>query len=203
MKWIHNVRNKSVASAALLSLCLLVLFSNHIDRDHTNNVKNSITTLYEDRLVAETYILTMTSDIYKIKEVLNAVGPNFDHGDNKIGSLISEIREVSNAYLKTTLTANEELKFVELMKIVNEFETSQLKNIELKSENADKALALLSELSAIQLEESKVIMNQAQTLYSSGEISTQFAFAVMIIILLVLQALVFTSKSSTTEYSAT
>lgn len=198
MKWIHNVRNKSAASVALLSLCLLVLFSNHIDRDHTNNVKKSITTLYEDRLVAETYILTMTSDIYKIKEVLNAA----DHGDNKIGSLISEIREVSNAYLKTTLTASEELKFVELMKIVNEFETSHLKNNELKSENADKALALLSELSAIQLEESKVIMNQAQTLYSSGEISTQFAFAVMIIILLVLQALVFTSKSSTTEYSA-
>jgi hypothetical protein len=62
-------------------------------------------------------------------------------------------------------------------------------------ELADQALRQLNELSSIQLEESKLIMKQAEELYVSGKSASQFAFTVTIIILLVLQALVFTSKT--------
>ena len=72
MKWTYSIQNKLVASSVLGLLCLLVLFSNYIDRNHTKNVKNAISTLYEDRLIAEEYILNMTSGIYQAKEVLNA-----------------------------------------------------------------------------------------------------------------------------------
>lgn len=198
MKWTYSVENKSVASIALLSLCLLVLFSNYIDRDHTSNVKNSITTLYEDRLVAETYILRMTTAIYQLKEIMNASGLDLDIADNRIGDLLSDIHPIRTAYRNTKLTAKEDLKFAELSKILTEFEISHSNGISLKMENTNKALALLNELSAIQLEESKLIMNQAETLFFSGKVSTQFAFAVIIIILLVLQALVFTSKTLVT-----
>jgi hypothetical protein len=53
----------------------------------------------------------------------------------------------------------------------------------------------LNELSAIQLEESKRIMDKAENLYFFGKASSQFAFAIIIIIALVLQALVYTSKT--------
>lgn len=195
MKWTYSVENKSVASVALLSLCLLVLFSNYLDRDHTSNMKNSITTLYEDRLVAETYILRMTNDIYQIKEILNGSGSNFTTEGNRIGELLSDIHPISDAYRNTKLTAKEDLKFTELSKIISEFETSLSKGIALDVENTNEALALLNELSAIQMDESKLIMNQAETLFFSTKVSTQFAFAVIIVILLVLQALVFTSKT--------
>lgn len=195
MKWTYSVRNKMVASAALFTLCLLVLFSNYIDQDHTNNVKNSISTLYEDRLIVEDYILKMTSDIYQIKEALN--GPESDRkkSDNKIKELLSHINGLSDAYLKTKFTASEDIKFAELLKTLNEFESSALHDKEVKLDIADKAIVLLAELSAIQLEESKLIMQQAENLYISGKASSQFAFAVILIILLVLQALVFTSKT--------
>ena len=204
MKWTYSLENKSVASIALLSLCLLVLFSNYIDRDHTSNVKNSITTLYEDRLVAETYILRMTNDIYQIKEILNASGSNLSNEENRIGDLLSDIHPISDAYRNTKLTAKEDVKFAELSKILTQFETSLSKGIDLEVENTNEALALLNELSAIQLEESKLIMNQAEMLFFSSKVSTQFAFAVIIVILLVLQALVFTSKtlSSSNQTSA-
>ncbi len=52
MKWTYTIKNKLAASGVLFSLCLLVLFSNYIDRNHTENVKNAISTLYEDRLIA-------------------------------------------------------------------------------------------------------------------------------------------------------
>jgi hypothetical protein len=56
-------------------------------------------------------------------------------------------------------------------------------------------LALLDELSAIQLSESKQIMKRAEELYVTSKTSSRFALAVVIIIILVLQALVFSSKT--------
>jgi len=56
-------------------------------------------------------------------------------------------------------------------------------------------LALLNELSIIQLDESRQIMHHAEALYLSGKTSSEFVFAIIIIILIVLQALVFASKT--------
>lgn len=194
MKWTYSIKNKFAASGALLILCLLVLFSNYIDRDHTQNVKNSISTLYEDRLIAEAYILKMTSSVYQIKEAINA-----DMNDavkaNNINNLLLNIKEISNAYKKTKLTDVEKRKTDELLNTFLEFEPRHLNTIQMKSESANKALILLNELSAIQLEESKQIMDHAEKLYLSGKTSSQFVFAIIIIILIVLQALVFTSKT--------
>src|SRR5690606_28850049 len=204
MKWTYSVENKSVASVALLSLCLLVLFSNYIDRDHTSNVKESITTLYEDRLVAETYILRMTTDLYQIKEILSASGSNLSNEENRIGDLLTNIHPISDAYRNTKLTAKEDVKFAELSKILTQFETSFSKGIDLEVKKTKETLALQNELSSIKLEESKLIMSLAETLLFSSIFSTLCAFAVIIVILLVLQALVFTSQtlSSSNQISA-
>ena len=70
MKWIYGIKNKLTASIVLLALCLLVLLSNYLDRLHTENVKNSISTMYEDRLIVEEYILKMTQNTYQIREIL-------------------------------------------------------------------------------------------------------------------------------------
>lgn len=182
------------ASAALLTLCLLVLFSNYVDREHTNNVKKSISTLYEDRLVVETYILKMTSDIYQIKEILNEPEFRSHRQDHRIAVLFSDINAVIIEYLETNLTASENIKLAALRGTLDEFKSSRFKGIELTSGNTNKALVLLSELSQIQIDESKLIMHRAEVLYTSGKVSTQFAFAISIIILLVLQAIVVASK---------
>ncbi|MDO9186379.1 MAG: MCP four helix bundle domain-containing protein [Bacteroidia bacterium] len=194
MKWTYSIKNKLAASGALLSLCLLVLFSNYIDRDHTQNVKNSISTLYEDRLIAEGYILKMTSGVYQIKEAINA-DMNDANKNNTINNLLLNIKEISNAYQKTKFTDVEKKKADELLNTLRELEPPYLNNTPIKLESANKALGILNELSAIQLEESKQIMDSAETLYLSGKTSSQFVFAIIIIILLVLQALVFTSKT--------
>ena len=197
MKWTYSIKNKLVASGALFSLCVLVLFSNYIDRTHTENVKKAISTLYEDRLIAEEFILKMTGGFYQIKEVINS-----DLNDvNKISSvntLITDIVTVSNAYQKTKFTAVETSKADELLLILKEFESSN-HTIQTKLELANKALVILNELSAIQLAESKQIMAHAEELYLSGKTSSQFVFVIIIIILIVLQALVFTSKSLITN----
>ena len=193
MKWTYSIKNKLTASGALFSLCVLVLFSNFIDRTHTENVKNAISTLYEDRLIAEEFILKMTIGFYQIKEAINS-----DSTDvikiNSVNNLIADVVSVSNAYQKTKFTAVETSKADELLLILKDFETHE-HTTQTKLKFSNKALEILNELSSIQLAESKQIMNHAEELYLSGKTSSQFVFVIIVIILIVLQALVFTSKS--------
>jgi len=200
MKWTYSIKNKLTASGALFLLCILVLFSNYIDRTHTENVKNAISTLYEDRLIAEEFILKMTSGFYQIKEEINS-DSNDINKISKVNNLLAEIESVSDAYQKTKFTAVETKKAEELLIILKELKSNH-HNIQNKLEFSKKALVILNELSAIQLAESKKIMDHAEKLYLSGKTSSQFVFVIIVIILIVLQALVFTSKSliSNTKY---
>src|SRR5690348_16353883 len=117
MKWTYSIQNKMAASAALFTLCILVLFSNYADQKHTNNVKNSISTLYEDRLVVEGYILKMTVDIYEIKQALHLSGQHDEPSGSRITTLLSHIDGLSTAYQKTKLTKTEDVAFTELLKV--------------------------------------------------------------------------------------
>ena len=200
MNWTYSIKNKLTASGALFLLCVLVLFSNYIDRTHTENVKNAISTLYEDRLIAEEFILKMTSGFYQIKEEINS-DLNDTNKISRVHHLIAEIESVSDAYQKTKFTIVETSKANELLVILKELKSNHY-NIQDKLEFSKKALVILNELSAIQLAESKKIMDHAEELYLSGKTSSQFVFVIIVIILIVLQALVFTSKSliSNTKY---
>lgn len=194
MRWTYSIQNKFTASSVLLLLCLLVLYSNYTDRKHTENVKKEISTLYEDRLIAEGYILEMTSGIYKLKEVIYTAAKD----SAKIEwyhSTISNIQKVNTAYRKTKFTELENRKADDLEIILDKLESIDSANYVAELESANQALDILNELSAIQLEESKQIMKRAESLYKSSKVSSQFAFALVIIILIVLQAIVFTSKT--------
>lgn len=194
MKWTQIIKNKILASAALLSLCLLVLASNYIDRKHTDDVKTTISTLYEDRLIAEVYILKMTTALYEIKEAIQ-IDVNPLDKDKHIKNHLLEINTTTDAYLKTKFTKLETLKAKELMQILVSIETNALKNDSHTLTQIDTALDLLNELSAIQVAESKEIMSYAEKLYLAGKNSSQFVVALIVVILIVLQAIVFSSRT--------
>lgn len=182
------------ASGVLLLLCALVLFSHYIDRDHTQKVKSAIGTLYEDRLIAEVYILKMTGLVYQIKEVLQTDAPE-TYKANYIKPLLLQLEEINAAYLQTKFTPIETKKAAELVAAFNGFKTPELQNTPSQLAIAQSTLTILGELSAIQLAESKQIMVEAEKLYLSGKTSSQFVFALIVLLLLVLQALVFASKT--------
>lgn len=106
MKWTYLIKNKLTASAVPLTLCLLVLLSNYLDRLHTKNVTNAISTLYEDRLLAEEYIFKMTSTMYQVREVVQT-GESVDSKVTAISNLMNEFAAAYQACSKTKLTATE------------------------------------------------------------------------------------------------
>ena len=194
MKWTNNIKNKSLASIILLALCLLVLLNNYLERVHATNVKDAISTLYEDRLIAEEYILKMTSTIYQVREVL-ASDSNSNSKSNVIKTLNDNFNATYSAYSKTKLTPKEKTTAVELLNYINKFEPTFSTNNYMPSLYTNKALITLSKLSKIQLEESKLIMKNVESQYATIKASSQYAFAIIILILVVLQIIVFSAES--------
>lgn len=194
MRWTYSIKNKITASVVLLALCLLVLLSHYLDRMHTQNVKNAISTLYEDRLIAEDYILKMTSTTYQIREVLNS---DLDRASksNAIRKLTEKFNSIYTIYLKTKLTKPEKATAIELIWYLKKFGQTTLKNNHQPSNYTDKVLFSLDKLSTIQLEESKLIMKKVESQYATIKASSQFAFVIVIIILVVLQIMVFSGES--------
>lgn len=194
MKWTYSIKNKFLASVVLLALCVLVLLSNYLDRLHTRHVKSAISTLYEDRLIAEGYILKMTSHIYQIREVLQTDQQVLSKSA-AIGKLMGNFNNTYEAYLKTKLTASEKTTALALMHYIKKLEQTFTTNNYSPAVATDQALAALNKLSTVQLDESKLIMKNVESEYANIKASSQFAFAIVILILVVLQALVFSGKT--------
>lgn len=188
MKWIYSIKNKLTAAAALLGLCLLVLVSNINDRYHTGEVKKSIDMLYEDRLVAESYILTLTNCMHQLREALD------NSESSRIPSIFATIEQTNRAYEKTKFTAAETKTYTEFKALCRQVGNPGVNNAG-KLQFTKEALLKLDALSAIQVAESKSIMAKSDQVYSSGKTSSDFAIAIVIVIMLILQALVFASKT--------
>ena len=154
----------------------------------------TISTLYEDRLIAEVYILRMTSSLYEIKEATQ-IDVDATDKDLRISNNLSIFNETSDAYFKTKFTEFETVKANELLQVLKNFDTHSINQSLIALQQIDDALVILNDLSAIQLAESKEIMSYADKLYIAGKTSSEFVFAVIIIILIVLQAIVFSSKT--------
>ncbi len=194
MKWAYGIRNKLAASGVLLGLCLLVLLNNYLERSYAQNVKDSISTLYKDRLIAEDYILKMTRNVYEIRQILGSDAPSAKKSA-QIGAQLALFTQTYDAYVKTKFTQAETNALNGLMGTVRQFETAFLQSGYMPSELTERALFYLDKLATVQLEESKSIMEQVESQHASIKATSQFAFAIIIIILIVLQIIVFSSAS--------
>lgn len=193
MRWTYSLKNKLTASIVLLALCLLVLLSNYLDRLHTENVKNSISTMYEDRLIVEEYIFKMTQNTYQIREALNTA--TVDNDEKIVKKFTDNIKNTFDSFSKTRLTEKEKLTADELKLQISELNKILLSNNKVSLKYTDEILNTLNKLSEIQLDESKLIMKQVEDQYASIKASSEFAFAIIIVILIVLQILVFSGES--------
>ena len=193
MRWTYSLKNKLTASIVLLALCLLVLLSNYLDRLHTENVKNSISTMYEDRLIVEEYIFKMTQNTYQIREALNTA--TVDNDEKIVKKFTDNIKNTFDSFSKTRLTEKEKLTADELKLQISELNKILLSSNKVSLKYTDEILNTLNKLSEIQLDESKLIMKQVEDQYASIKASSEFAFAIIIVILIVLQILVFSGES--------
>ncbi|HBI01120.1 MAG TPA: hypothetical protein PLL09_13435 [Flavobacterium sp.] len=199
MKWIYGIKNKLWASGMFLVLCLLVFASHYRDRSHTEKVNNSLVTMYEDRLIAEDYLLKMTSILYQIRETARSEA-NWSSKSVTMNALLDDFNRWYTIYSKTQLTIKEQATTIELINYIKTLEQNVLNINYDPSFYTDKALTLLNELSIVQVEESKLLIENSKSEYASMKAYSKFTFAIIIIILLIVQAMVFSSDALIPAY---
>lgn len=193
MKWTYSIKNKLTTSMLLLGVVLVVFFNNLNERKNSRELRIAFDSIYDDRLMAESYILKLTANLHYLDETCLGSGfGKFALTEEKL----AEIETLNQLYRETKLTEKEAEYFNRYTALTDKI-SLQMKNsnFETAGLSIDEALSNLELLSEIQVMEAKMIMLKTEKMLNLGSISSQFEMGIIIIIGFIIQVLLFASKT--------
>jgi len=197
MRWTYSVKNKITAASLLFGVIVVVLLVNINQRKQIGNLESAFEAIYRDRLIAESYILDFSEKLHDMNDAINDPEKSFSEKQEIANHILNEIDTLNHLYEATRLTDEEARHFVHFTGLTDEMNL-RLKAGDLESEAPmiRSALLDLHSLSQIQLHEADKIKTETDQIFSHGSIILQFEMVVLIIIGLLIQALLFASKTS-------
>lgn len=178
--------------ASILLVFFIVLITNLIDRKNFNQLSYSVTTMYEDRIVASD-ILFEISGMIKEKQIAALTSDTAFFSDQN-HQLNLKIDKLINNYSLTKLTKDESLAFNELQEQLRSLKQKEKSAANLSNGEVFNSITKIDEqlykLSKIQLQEGKqqvFISNKAKdtvNLYTHGEIIFLIVMAILIQIII-------------------
>ncbi|MEQ8470397.1 MAG: MCP four helix bundle domain-containing protein [Marinoscillum sp.] len=211
MKWIYIINQKTKASFALGTIFILILMTNLADSRHASELKSSFSSFYKDRLIVEGYIYEMSSlmhekEIIFKSELARAKSPLTERNQE----INSSMNQLMKDYEETKLTESETLHFDNLKKEFARLADSEVVFGETSERSVhtqqqiilhhQKISKSLDELSGIQLSEGQNILDKSNRIFASDYITSKFEIGVLFIIGLIIQALIFSSRSFTSKF---
>jgi len=171
----------------ILLVFFLVLMTNLIDRNNFVQVRSSITTIYEDRLIASDLILKMMQEVHqKELQVLREDTAQSPLVDDSFEQLIA-------VYDNTRLTKDEARTFGKLQNNLKRFtdqESREVSNSEQLLQGLEKIRGNLKDLSAIQLHEGKNQMLISRRAVETIELFTNIAIYILIVLAVFIQVII-------------
>ncbi|GAB7257709.1 MCP four helix bundle domain-containing protein [Polaribacter sp. OB-PA-B3] len=187
--------NKVKWVLGILMVFVLIVATNLIDRNNFLRVKDSVVTIYEDRLVVNDLIFEMSKAIQE-KELASIKSDSvFFLTENK--KINKDLQNNILKYEETKLTAKEVKVFNNLkqnLKNVNDLELLLLKNKFDNNKGLEKAIIKVKEnlyqLSKIQLNEGGRQMSISKKAIDTVELFTQLEIYILIFLAIVIQIIV-------------
>ncbi|MEX2590880.1 MAG: MCP four helix bundle domain-containing protein [Chitinophagales bacterium] len=214
MKWIYIVRHKLIAALLLSVLLGLILWNNLNESNSMKKLEASFTSMYEDRLMVESYIFHLSENLHKKAQLLgNAKHSKIPlHTNDSLLFIQNNIANLLTAYEQTKLTKKEARLFKNLKETIHRINLEKQELIAFAEkpakftatqiaiqQNINKAQHLLSGLSDIQVNEGRNINEASKAVLLGSSSSSQFENALLIIVALIIQTLIFTSKTTLKE----
>lgn len=208
MKWAFSIRQKFKAAVLLAVVCIVILITNLLGRQHIDKLGNSFSSVYEDRLVVESYIYLLSERLYQKKILFdNCAGQPDPQLGAYVGSHNAAIDRLLGDYEKTRLTDEESICFrdfkanvIALRNLERQFLRNTANEPQLATtrsqidEHFATASANLHRLSHIQLKEGKLLNDQSQRIVAGSSLLTSFEMVVLITIAIILQILILASR---------
>lgn len=210
MNWVFSISRKRRAAIILGIVFLVVLIKNRMDYHDVHSLAKSFATVYEDRLVVESYIYKLSDLLYQKKQSLDncAVSDDMTLLKAQVTGYDADISVLMSQYKLTRLTEKEDEIYQDFEKNIGAIAALQsqyLSQLETNSIHQGTLLSLnhqfltvagnLKQLSDIQISEGRLLNEQSQKIVAGNEILTQFELALLIGLGLIIQVLIFTSKT--------
>jgi len=187
--------NKLKWILGILMVFVLIIATNLIDKNNFVRVRDSVVTIYEDRLVANDLIFEMLKSVQE-KELAVAISDStfFDSKNSKVNH---NIEALVFRFEETKLTSQEENVFTDLkqnVKLLVDAETKFLNSNYADNANVIKHIESLktnlSDLSKIQLTEGNRQMSISKRALDSVELFTQIEIFILVLLAIVIQIIV-------------
>ncbi|HRD39960.1 MAG TPA: hypothetical protein PLC65_15130 [Bacteroidia bacterium] len=202
MKGFYAIRHKGRIAFLLLMLIVIEVFNNSSQSNNILQLENAFKEVYADRLIVQDYIYSMSEKIHVQKYGL------MSEDSNSLELILRDekaIEDLINQYELTKLTDNEKVVLTNFKKNVREFELLAVNYVKERDtlldkqtclRQADIVLADLEELNKIQLSRSNKINNESVKIVSFAGTISQLNWALIIVIGLIIQMIVFSSGSA-------
>lgn len=179
----------------ILMVFVLIISTNLIDRNNFIRVKDSVVSIYEDRLIANDLIFEMSKLVQK-KEIAIVISDAGFYSQKNDG-VNQDIQRLMSRYLETKLTAKENIVFGDfkeniqtLVLMESVFVETEMKEKEALLNHIFKIRENLDDLTKIQLEEGKRQMSISQKAVDTVELFTQIEIYFLVFLAVVIQVIV-------------
>lgn len=211
MKWTYGIRQKAAASVLLAVVLGLVMLNNLVERNQIRRLDKSFSSMYEDRLLAESYLFQLYDQLQQKNELFQAILQgkqpdvkqfDFDQHQQKLNAIIDKFektqltKEEADKYQRfKTILADMSATDAQVMVQTEQHGEIQPNLIERSEASTTKAFAVLAELSEIQTTEGQVLRSQSKRIMLGNLSASYFEMAILVIIALLIQGLVLSTKT--------
>ncbi|WP_190300274.1 MCP four helix bundle domain-containing protein [Rufibacter hautae] len=208
------MKHKTKAALLLAVVMVLVLAKNTLDNKTVTKLGSSFATVYEDRLLVESYIYQLSGHLYQKKMLVD--NSFYAGNDGKLASGLQEnnkaIATLLTEFGKTELTHAEArylAAFNQNHQALQALENQYLQQVGGEAAQPAKqkldakfqlATNYLNHLSRIQVAEGKRLNDSTKQMMAGSEVLTQLAFVLVISIGIMIQVLIFASKSKFSKF---
>jgi hypothetical protein len=204
-------QKRKLKVAIILTVLIIMIFGKNIlERRNFNELGNSFVTFYEDRLVVESYIFSISEKLFRIKLLVNhcQFESDYSHVVEEISTYENDILKLVKEFEDTKLTIAEAGFLTDFKKIIKEnlriadyqslYSTETgINSVKVKEYNSyiEKAILDLEKLSQIQIEEGKKLAANSDKVVNRSKIWSQFEVAALVILIVIIYLLIYTSRS--------
>lgn len=184
-------RNKIKTTTLIFSVLCLILLTNLQERMMIKRLNETVTSIYEDRVVVGNYILQLSNYIEEIVQSLKSNPSN----NSYLINLLSKIDSINIAYDKTFLTVKEKINFIQFTQISEEMKKSiENGNFTDALNNGLQAENILRVLSSIQVEEGKDKLDEVLAMTNARSILSYLEIVIIIVISILIQKIILSTK---------
>ena len=199
MKWTYIIQQKMRAATVLAIVFGLILITNRLEKSYFSELQTAFTSVYQDRLVVESYIYQLAGLLHRKKELTDESGR-----EEKTENLNDAIESLVASYEQTQLTPTEARLFDDLQQQLAHLQVLEARYETERGNTAgqyQQLFATLDGLSAVQLTETKNIVADSNRIVASSEATSQLEISILIVVGLIVQAMILASKSRFPRFS--